>query len=228
MFGRSGPTLSLERQQRFDADRALLAELVPELRHYIWAHSGNAFAEGPAYADVGAGCFEPVMICMRFGPRYPSLPPTVYDIGRRWKPTADRHINDDSSFCLWLPNVDRPDVGTPVGFRDFLLRLFLFLRDQFVYDDLGRWPGPAWPHGATDAYAHHVVERLGLRDETGFRRLWPLITGTSQRPDRRCPCGSQLSYQRCHRSEVERLRWLGRRADRDEIARSIEAELRVA
>ena len=127
-----------------------------------------------------------------------------------------------------LPGVDRPDVTSVDGFRQFLLRLLLFLRDQFVYDDLGHWPGLAWPHGAVDAYARHVAERLGVRDLATFRALWPLVLGATPQTDRGCPCGSPRSYDRCHRRDVETLLWLARHTDRADIAIAVEESLHAA
>jgi hypothetical protein len=236
MFGPSGRTLTVERHRRFEADRETIADLYPHLRHYVWAAvggacgavTGDAYAEGPIDVDVGAGCFEPVQIRMTFGARYPDAPPDVYESGGRWKPTIDRHIHRDHSFCLWLPGVDRPDVTSVDGFRQFLLRLLLFLRDQFVYDDLGHWPGLAWPHGAVDAYARHVAERLGVRDLATFRALWPLVLGATPQTDRGCPCGSPRSYDRCHRRDVETLLWLARHTDRADIAIAVEESLHAA
>jgi ubiquitin-protein ligase len=228
MFGPTGLTLTPERHRRFEADRRVLADLHPDMRHYIWAGSGNAFAEGMMHIDVGAGCFEPVEIRLDFGPRYPQVPPTVYETGGRWRPNMDRHIVCDGSFCLWLPNVDPPDVSAASGFREFLLRLLLFLRDQFVYDDLGRWPGRDWPHGPIDAYACHVSERLGVRDTATFKLLWQLVIGGQHRPDRRCPCGSKLHYDRCHRRDIDALRWIGRHKSRAQIAAAIEEKLNAA
>ena len=158
------PTLTAERRERFEADRAILARVYPGVRHYILAGTGDALAEGPVEVDVGGGCFETVEIRMFFGLLYPEIPPAVSERdarSRRWHPDVDRHIVSDGSFCLWLPHVDPPDVSTPEGFRLLLLRLLLFLRDQFVFDDLGCWPGPAWPHGRVDAYAAHVIDDSG-------------------------------------------------------------------
>jgi hypothetical protein len=228
VFGPSGPTLSAERRERFEADREILGRVYPGLRHYILVGTGDALAEGPIEVDVGGGCFEIVEIRMFFGPLYPEIPPEVSERdarSRRWHTDVDRHIVAEGRFCLWLPHVDPPDVRTPERFRLFLLRLLLFLRDQFVFDDLGRWPGPAWPHGPVDAYAVHVRERLGISDVAQFRRLWTVVMGAERRPDRRCPCGSGRPYGRCHQRGVEALRWLTRRSDREAIKNAIEDQV---
>ena len=159
-----------------------------------------------------------------FGPRYPEQPPSASEIGRRWQANMDRHILTGGEFLSMPPSVDVPDVRTVSGFREFLLRLLLFLRDQFVYDDIGRWPGLDWPHGRVDAYARHIVERLGLRSVASFRGLWPLVAGAPQRRDRPCPCGSGRLYERCHRRDVEALRWIRHHEKRLAIVATIEAE----
>jgi SEC-C motif len=225
VFGPSGPTLSSALRRRFDADRVVLAELLPRLRHYIWATGEGAYAEGIVEVDIGAGYWEEVEIRMDFDSRYPHAAPRVYDHRRRWKPNPDRHIMFDHEFCLWLGYVDTPDVTTVAGFHDFVLRLVLFLRDQFVFDDIGRWPGPEWRHGARAAYAQHLVERLGIEDAQTLDRLWPLLLAGSHRPDRACPCGSRLPYGRCHQRDLESLRWIRGLPERDLLPGAIREHL---
>lgn len=228
MFGPSGPTLSKERLERFAADRAALAEVLPQMRHCIWADGAGAIAEGLAEVDIGAGCWEQVEIAIRFDLHYPLSPPRIYDRRRRWRPLDDRHLMKGGEFCLWLDQVDVPDFTDPGGFRSLLLQLLPFLRDQFVFDDLGKWPGPQWPHGRRDAYAQHLVECLALTSAADFDTLWPVVLGVPQRPDRACPCGSRLPYGRCHRPLILGLSWVRTLPVRDELPDAVRKRLRNA
>lgn len=199
------------------------------MRHYILASGEGAIAEGVIEVDIGAGAWASVAVRMEFNRRYPSLPPRVYDAGPRWTPNPDRHIERDHGFCLWLAHVDVPDVATVAGFREFVLRLIPFLRDQFVFDDLkGRWPGPEWRHGRQAAYAQHIVEALHIRSERTFKRLWPVLLGAPTRADQLCPCGSRLRYDRCHRDEIRHLRWVRRLEVRDDLPSAVRNHLRDA
>jgi len=208
VFGPFGPTLSSDRVRRFEDDRVVFADVLPRLRHYIWATGEGAFAEGAVDVDVGAGCWEEVEIRMEFGPEYPERLPRVYDRAWRWRPKLDRHLLLGGEFCLSLAFADTPDVTSTEGLQEFLLRLFPFFRDQFVFDDIGRWPGPEWKHGPRAAYAQHIVERLGITNAESFERLWPLLLGGARRPDRACPCGSRRPYGHCHRRDLEALAWV--------------------
>lgn len=228
MFGPYGPTLSEERLQRFREDRAVLAEVCPRLRHCIWMDGRGALAEGMIDIDIGAGCWESVDVLLEFGSDYPRNPPRVYDRCRRWRVEDDRHIMAGGEFCLWLARVDVPDVAKSAGLRLFLLRLLPFLRDQFVFDDLGHWPGPEWPHGPRAAYAQYLIERLRIVDPPMLTGLWPLVLGAPQRPDRACPCGSRLVYARCHQEDVQAVPWVRGLASRDELPTAIEERLRNA
>jgi hypothetical protein len=186
----------------------------------------GAIAEGEVDIDVGAGCFEPVEIKMVFDGDYPARPPRVFDRAGRWQPEFDRHLYGNGEFCLWLARVDVPDVTSAAGFDRFLKRLLVFLHDQFVYDDLGRWPGPEWPHGSEAAYAQHLIERLSIEDLESFRSLWPAVLGAPQRPDRACPCGSGLAYGRCHRKTVEDLSWIQNLTIRNQLPDAVKGRLR--
>jgi SEC-C motif len=225
VFGPSGPMLSDGQRLRFEEDRRILAEIFPRVRHLIRMDGAGAYAEGEVDVDVGAGCFEQVDLRLEFGPKYPSRPPRVFDRRRRWESEDDRHIMAGGEFCLWLEHVDEPDVMTPSGLELFLKRVLVFLHEQFVFDTVGRWPGPEWPHGGREAYAQHLIERLGV-DLYSFRRLWPVLLGAPQRPDRACPCGSGLVYARCHRDAVEGLPWVRDLPVRDLLPGAVEGRLR--
>ncbi len=228
MFGPTGPTLTEERQRRYEQDRVTLAQVLPGLRHYIWADGRGAIAEGEVEVDIGAGCWDSVDISMIFDEHYPRVPPRVFDLGQRWAPEDDRHIMANHEFCLWLPHVDTPKVGADGELREFALRLLPFLRDQFVYDDLGRWPGRDWRHGRRAAYAQHLIEALNVTGPAAFRRLWPLLLGSTRASERACPCGSRLPYGRCHRLTVERLQWVRKLGERDQLPHAVEEQLHEA
>jgi hypothetical protein len=205
-----------------------LAQVLPGLRHYIWADGRGAIAEGEVEVDIGAGCWDSVDISMIFDERYPRVPPQVFDLSRRWAPDDDRHIMANHEFCLWLPHVDTPKVEADSELREFALRLLPFLRDQFVYDDLGRWPGRDWRHGRRAAYAQHLIEALNVTDPPMFRRLWPALLGQRPGPGGPCPCGSRIPYRRCHRPAIERLSWVRTLRDCDRLPRAVEEHLREA
>jgi len=206
MFGPSGPILDPVRADRFEVDRAILAERLPRMRHVIDDH-GDAVARGIVDVDVGNEVVKEVELEMVFGPRYPSVLPVVREIGGRWVPHNDRHMYIPAGeFCLGLDHVDLPSVRTPEQFAVLLDQLLLFLRDQFTYDVLGSWPGPEWAHGNA-AYAQHVVETLELANTHQAEALWPFVLDDG-RPPGRCPCGSGLPYSRCHRDGVRQLRFI--------------------
>jgi hypothetical protein len=203
-----------------------MAEVMPLMRHYVWAGGAyGALAQGAVEVDVGAGCYERVGLDIQFGPRYPRTPPRVFDSERRWRPDLDRHLLANHEFCLWLEHVDTPDMSSQDGLRAFLLRLVPFLRDQFVFDDLGRWPGRDWPHGPRAAYAQHIIEHLEIATPEMLDRLWPLVVDHTIRPDKRCPCGSGSPYGRCHRDDVESLSWVRDLDVRDQLPAAIKEHL---
>lgn len=111
--------------------------------------------------------------------------------GRRWAPDDDRHLMANHEFCLWLPHVDTPKVEADSELREFGQRLLPFLRDQFVYDDLGRWPARDWRHGQRAAYAQHLVEALNVTDPAMFRRLWPAYSASDPALGRHAPAARE-------------------------------------
>lgn len=230
MFPPSSHTLSSAQLARYELDRVVVAEVFPNMRYRILARGAGALATGVVDVDVGAGCWETVDLRLEFDLSYPTQPPRVFDRRRRWVPDLDRHLLANHQFCLWLAFVDMPDVTTPEGLRDFLLRLIPFLRDQFVFDDRGgSWPGAEWAHGPTAAYAQHLIEHLHINDITAFKALWPVVRGArALRADRRCPCGSARVYGDCHRDAIEQLAWVRNLAQRDALPAKIAERLQDA
>ncbi len=208
MLTRSGHTLDDQRRRRFEADRRLLAERMPGVRHLMLLGTDCALAEGIVEVDAGAGSFEAVSIEMHFEATYPDNPPRVWERGGRWKPELDRHMYSDGEFCLGLPGVDMPQVTFDEDFGRFLDQLLVFLHDQFIFDadPKHRWPGRDWPHGYAAAYAQFAVEALGVRTPEQVRALVGLLRGVEPRPHARCPCGSRLAYSRCHAAAVKLVR----------------------
>jgi len=78
-----------------------------------------------------------------------------------------------------------------------MLDVVCFLEQQLIYERIGRFPGPQWPH-KRDAYALYVVERLGDQSLDAAGRLWEVVRGAQQSRNAPCPCGCGLKYKKCH------------------------------
>ena len=89
-----------------------------------------------------------------------------------------------------------------------MLDVICFLEQQLIFDRIGRFPGPQWPHHR-DAYALHIVEQLHLLSPN------PPSCGPRSAPDEPerndpCPCGSGAKYKRCHLDLIHGLDGIAR------------------
>ena len=157
--------------------------------------------------------------------QYPRREPTAFVVGDRFeaKPgasMADRHINGDRSFCLWLEALSRWDPANPDALAVWLDRVAVFCEDQLVYDATGIFPHGEWAHGDA-AYADLLLEDLGSRRDVldQFASL-----GIGRLPDRNnaCFCGSGFKYKKCHKTAVDAIL---RRIGEEFVARGIDAWL---
>jgi hypothetical protein len=205
MYVSSRLTPDEQRCERWEADRRILRERLPKVRHLVLVGTHVALAEGIVDVDSGAGRFEPVQIEMVFSGRYPEEPPCVCERGGRWAPTPARHIQRGGEFCLGLPGVDLPVTTTPEDFAHFLGQVLVFLHDQFIFDATKQWPGKDWAHYEA-GYVQFACEALDIRTPQEARALGPLIEGRLPRSHDRCPCGSRLAFARCHAERVGRVR----------------------
>lgn len=193
-----------ERLARLQADGDLLARDHPYLQYHLDEQDLTGLARGAVPIRLPDGRVDPIQIAIDFHPNYPAVPPVVYDAGPRWVPDNDRHIPADHSFCLYLREVDEPDLRRTAALQAFMLDVVCFLEQQLIYDRTGRFPGPHWPH-QRDAYALYIIEQLPA-DPAAAERLWDIIRAGTQPPrNALCPCAMGTKYKRCHLDLVTEL-----------------------
>jgi len=195
------------RSLRLKADRELLAVEHPYLSYDLDERRLTAVAQGTVPLALPDGRIDPIEIRIEFGLDYPRKPPVVFDVAKRWLPDDDRHIPADRSFCLYLRGVDEPDLALPSALKIFMLDVICFLEQQLIFDRIGRFPGPQWPHHR-DAYALHIVEQL--ISESQPAELWAAISSDEPERNDPCPCGSGTKYKRCHLDLVHGLDGIAR------------------
>jgi hypothetical protein len=186
-----------ERLVRLRADRDLLAHDHPYLEYHLDEPQLTGIARGAVPVLLPDGQVDPIEIAIDFHHGYLPGPPTASDAGRRWLPDDDRHIPQDHSFCLYLRDIDEPDLTQPEALRLFMLDVVTFLEQQLIYDRIGRFPGPAWPH-KRDAYALYIVERLDREPADAVEPLWEAMRGEQLSRNAPCPCAGGAKYKKCH------------------------------
>jgi SEC-C motif len=193
-----------QRLARLRADRELLAREHPYLDYRLDERQLTGVARGAVPMLLPDGRVDPLEIAVDFHPGYVPGAPTVYDSGRRWTPDSDRHIPPDHSFCMYLREVDEPDLRRPTALHVFMLDVVCFLEQQLIYDRIGRIPGPQWPH-TRDAYALYIVEQLANEPADIAEHLWESIRGTQPSRNSPCPCTAGRKYKHCHLALVAEL-----------------------
>lgn len=207
---------------RLRRDRALLAERYPNLAFEIDDKSNTARAVGPLMIELPDGTTDCIQVRLEFGPTYPHQPPRPYDHAGRWKPEADRHIEPDGHFCLFLRGVDAPDMNPVEAILDLVRELEQFLRQQIVFDSQrkfnsqARFPGPEWPHGRV-AYELFIVRLLQQEPAEVRSAIWDAARRSWDRRGA-CPCGSGRLYGDCHFRPSKKLRRSAREADLYELS----------
>ncbi len=206
-------TVSAAVQRRFDEHAAYLAAHMPGLTLEVDEREAAAVIRGDIAVPAGGSIDRTFQIETRYAGLNPFRTPNTYDPVRRFPPNAERHIEPDSKFCLWLPQVAPKDFDTEDGLALYLHRVKQFLVLQLMYEHrvrrniTPRWPGDAWGHGmdgheewAREQIAQypHCDMNLFIRDMAGGR-------GATS-PDAKCPCRSGRTFRSCHRPLTETLR----------------------
>jgi hypothetical protein len=195
---------------RLAADRALIGESYPTLAFRVDEDLSLVYLEGALGIGSDCGIATQVETKLVFPRDYPHSEPAAYDAAHRFKAHAekdfkDRHLSSDGKCCFWLPPLSPWSAGDLNALRGFVDQLVVFWDRQLIYDDTGKWPGPAYGHDQ-DGYLQFVVEQLG-GDPKLAGALTPLILGcVSVGRNQWCPCGSQQKFKRCHLRTVEEIR----------------------
>jgi hypothetical protein len=198
---------------RLRADRELLAREHPYLDYDLDVANALGAARGAVPMLLPDGQIDPVEIAVEFDRRYPARPPRVREVAGRFLPDDDRHVVGGGYFCLYLREVDAPDLRSPHSLHLFMLDVVCFLEQQLIYERIGRFPGPQWPH-RRDAYALYIVEQLDGQSPEAAARLWEVVRGAQPSRNAPCPCGCGTKYKKCHLTLATEL---GRVAARHEL-----------
>jgi hypothetical protein len=196
---------------RLAADKALVAEYFPTLSFRIDDRAQVVYLEGPLSIQSHCGIEASVETRLDFPRSYPQTEPTIYDAARRFKPypgkdIKDRHLFSSGQCCLWLPPLSPWNPLDANALRDLIDQVIVFWDRQLIYDDNGKWPGPAYDHDEK-GYRQFIQEELN--DDAGLANaLVPFVLGKlSVGRNENCPCGSRRKFKRCHLRNVEDLRW---------------------
>ncbi len=196
---------------RLSSDRAIVAELYPSLQFCLNEESASASLEGSVVIrDAECGIPTDISTLVKFPRDYPANEPAAYDAQRRFKPwpyrdLKERHIAADTGkCCLWLHPRSEWVPADPRGLGHFLDQLIVFFERQLIYDETGKWPGPAYGH-EREGYIEFIREQLG--DQIAhLDKLLPLITLCSRvGPNDTCPCGSGIKFKKCHLRLIEKI-----------------------
>lgn len=132
--------------------------------------------------------------------------PITRETGGRIPWTMDRHIEENGTACVLLP--DQRWQVYPVGarFLDYLRGpLHSFFLSQVAFEIDGKWPFGEWGHGA-DGILQHYRELLGTTSLGTITRFVDVLRRRKLDLSRECPCGSGKRTAACCRAKVLDLR----------------------
>jgi hypothetical protein len=190
-------------RERLERDRELIARVYPNLRF----EEGDDGVVLGGSIDVVQECGESdrVSLELRFPATYPRSEPVTFETGKRFS-RGDNHINQtDGSFCLWTPEESRWHASDPDALLRYLEHVVVYLDKQLVFEVTGKWPGEQRAHGEAgrdaavseiagcDVHAARIGRQMAERGKGYIGRK------------AMCPCGSGITFEKCHRREGLRV-----------------------
>lgn len=144
------------------------------------------------------------VIEVRFPEDYPDDLPIIREVGGRIPRTLARHVNDDGSACLMVPEewlVQSADTS----FAAFMNGP---VKNYFVGQSLVEL-GQPWPHGERSHGYAGVLEAfsviLGVDDRAGMLRYLAYLQKPNIKGHWACPCGAGEILRRCHLEHTRSL-----------------------
>jgi hypothetical protein len=207
--------LSPQARERFRFIEEYLQSEEPGLALKLDAEDRSARIRGRLPVDIGGGITRDFKVEFRFEGLDPFAVPEAWDLGRRFPPDSERHVEEHHAegwkWCLWLPHSPEVNFSLATGIKEFIDHVRGFIFKQHVYEDRKRlglsnpWPGPAWGHG-TEGHIQWLAERLGSLDGASIERLKPYLSSSRLAANKQCPCGSGQKAGECHKSIVDEIR----------------------
>lgn len=129
---------------------------------------------------------------------YPSSVPTVYETGFCVPRDRDRHINDDGSACLFVPDARWKHWPAGATLLDFIRGpVHCFFLSQAYFDLTGNWIFGERPHG-DKGIIDFYLEEVGVLNPGSLYKCLALIPLDQYSANKRCPCGSGSTLLECH------------------------------
>jgi hypothetical protein len=139
------------------------------------------------------------------GPLQRSCLPLVKEVGGRIPRIADRHMNDDGSCCVCLPEdyfLRNPGPFDMIAFLDGPVRGYFIAQTLVERGD--PWPHGEWGHGMV-GYDQWFKEFLDSLTPDAFRAYLETLSREKIKGHHLCPCGSGRRLRDCHFWLVLRL-----------------------
>jgi hypothetical protein len=187
-------------------------ELLEEVRSAIAAGQPNLRAiivndvvqvRGSYVVRDGNVVLDRYQVEIRFPSNYPKATPVVEEIGGRIPRTLDRHINDDGTACLLVP--EEWLLASDQSFRAFLAGpMKNFFLGQFLVEAGEPWPFGQRSHGY-EGLLEAYMELLGINNSARVVAYFDCLRRKELKGHFECPCGSRKRLRNCHRAELQEL-----------------------
>lgn len=166
---------------------------------------GVILISGPFVCFAPEGPFDAYDIEIRVDPSFPTLEPSVREIGGRIERSIDWHMFNSDLCCLgiwphWLWQTPEPD------FEAFLTGpVHDFFLSQSHRERLGTWPFGERAHGFR-GQAEAFLEIMEMPEHADAKAAIRLLSGRVLKGHHACPCGSGEKLRSCHLDHFSRLR----------------------
>lgn len=195
-----------DRSRDIDVDkiRRQLREISPAL--YVAEAAGAICVRGTLPLEHGGEELDHFSIEVDLSPVRAGDLPIVREVGGRIPWTKDRHVNEDGSACVCLPEDYLQKHPGAFDLGEFLSGpVTSFFIGQALVDRGHEWPHGEWAHGeqGTGAWLQEFLESLTPKQ---LRDYLVVLADAEPKGHCWCPCGRRLRLSGCHLAFIRLLR----------------------
>lgn len=209
-------TIAPDEFGRIQAD---LDALYPTMHIFTNQNGATEVAGRFLVVDINGEELDAFSLSIILPPAYPAELPIVYEVGGRIPRIADRHVFNNGSACIFMPDDRWRCFPIDSSFANYLegpLRNYFL--SQLYYEETGEWLFGEYSHDE-EGIIEYYQELFETQDVSTVVDFLFALCESKVRKKSMCPCGSGKKVKRCC---LLRLRELRRKIDPKTAVRALQ------
>ncbi len=155
--------------------------------------------------------FDSYEVKIEFPNQFPYCFAKVWETSNKIPKKPERHVNPDGSLCLGVIQEEIIITKKGIGIREFIEKILKPHLSRETYRRIKKkYPHGEYSHGI-DGVLEYFYEKFNSNNPTNILEILDLILNNKlpERNERRCICGKENKFKKCHLPAIEKVQRLG-------------------